>query len=75
MIWYEKKEFVKKAIDQNHYGSDIFIWMDAGCLRDKKWFDKELFLQTKPFKKIMKPGKVYVGELGAPFKKLVYDEH
>jgi hypothetical protein len=32
-IWYEKKEFILKAMDilpEN----DIFIWCDAGCIRD-----------------------------------------
>lgn len=31
-IWYEKKEFVLKAI--NMVDSEIFIWCDAGCVRD-----------------------------------------
>jgi hypothetical protein len=33
IIWCEKKEFVLKAIEKNHFNSDIFIWCDAGCVR------------------------------------------
>lgn len=30
-IWYEKKEFVKRAM--NISDADVFIWCDAGCVR------------------------------------------
>lgn len=33
MIWYEKKEFVLKAIEKNYYNTEYFIWCDAGCVR------------------------------------------
>ena len=36
-IWYEKKEFVKKAIEINPFNSDYFIWIDGGICRDEKW--------------------------------------
>lgn len=32
-VWYEKKEFVLRAIDINP--CDIYIWCDAGCIRDQ----------------------------------------
>ncbi len=35
-IWYEKKEFVRKAIQLNPYGSTDFIWCDAGILRSQE---------------------------------------
>ena len=31
-IWYEKKEFVLKAFE--YIKSDVYIWCDAGCVRD-----------------------------------------
>lgn len=37
-IWYDKKDFVLKAIDMNPFNSEVFIWCDAGCIRDESWF-------------------------------------
>jgi len=31
-IWYEKKEFVKRAFEMSD--ASVFIWCDAGCVRD-----------------------------------------
>lgn len=31
-IWYEKKEFVKRAMSLS--AADVFIWCDAGCVRN-----------------------------------------
>jgi hypothetical protein len=31
-IWYEKREFIRKAMDMVE--SDVYIWCDAGCVRD-----------------------------------------
>lgn len=36
-IWYEKKEFVRKAIDINYFGSEKFVWCDAGICRNREW--------------------------------------
>jgi hypothetical protein len=33
-VWYEKKEFVLKAIEANPFQSKKFVWTDAGCMRD-----------------------------------------
>lgn len=32
-VWYEKKEFVRKAIEINPFGSTDFVWCDSGILR------------------------------------------
>lgn len=32
-VWYEKKEFVRRAIELNPYGHTDFVWTDAGCCR------------------------------------------
>ena len=34
IMWYEKKEFVKRTIEMNPYGTDKYLWLDVGCLRD-----------------------------------------
>lgn len=40
-VWFEKKEFVKRAIGiaaANNLNTDVpFIWCDAGCVRDDRW--------------------------------------
>lgn len=33
VIWYEKREFVRKVIDMIP-DADVYIWCDAGCVRD-----------------------------------------
>ena len=32
-VWAEKMYFVKRAMDENPFGSDKFIWCDAGIMR------------------------------------------
>jgi len=32
-VWYEKKEFVMRAIEMNPFGSTDFLWCDAGIVR------------------------------------------
>ena len=48
-IWYEKKEFVKKAINMNFYGSKIYLWCDVGTLRAPLTFDKQAFGELRNF--------------------------
>lgn len=33
-VWYEKKEFVLRAIARNPFGSTKFVWTDAGIMRN-----------------------------------------
>jgi hypothetical protein len=35
-VWYEKKEFIKRAIELNPWGHTDFVWADAGICRDPK---------------------------------------
>ena len=37
ILWYEKKEFVKKAIETNFFSSSKFVWCDAGICRYNEW--------------------------------------
>ena len=39
-VWYEKKEFVLKAIEKNYFNSSKFIWMDAGICRSVDWIEQ-----------------------------------
>jgi glycosyltransferase involved in cell wall biosynthesis len=62
-IWYEKKEFVKRAIQLNPFNHTKFVWCDIGVIRhpyllsgmtqfprkDKIPDDKMLLLQIEPF--------------------------
>lgn len=38
IIWYEKKEFVLRVIEENPFNTDYFIWCDAGCMRHSAYF-------------------------------------
>ncbi len=33
-VWYEKKEFVRRAIELNPFGHTDFVWTDAGTFRN-----------------------------------------
>lgn len=33
MVWNEKFNFIRRAIELNPYESDMFFWCDAGCFR------------------------------------------
>jgi len=36
-MWYEKKEFVLRAIEMGAFGAKKFVWCDAGILRFNHW--------------------------------------
>jgi len=63
-VWYEKKEFVLRAIEMNPFGSDRFVWCDAGIGRNPEWLDK---MQAFPAREIVPCGKMLVLQI-APFK-------
>ena len=44
-IWYEKKEFVRKAIIANYFNTSKFVWCDAGICRNEEWIP---YIQTFP---------------------------
>lgn len=64
LIWNEKSNFLKKAIEKDHFKTDYFLWVDIGCFRRPNldfihWpnpirinqipKDKILLLQVYPF--------------------------
>lgn len=38
-VWYEKKEFVKRAIELNPFGHSTYVWADAGLIRNPEICD------------------------------------
>ena len=38
-VWYEKKEFVKRAIALNPFGHSTYVWADAGLIRNPELCD------------------------------------
>lgn len=44
-IWYEKKEFVRKAINANYFNTSKFVWCDAGICRNETWIP---YIKTFP---------------------------
>lgn len=62
-IWYEKKEFVARAIEMNPFGSEHFIWCDAGICRFPEWV---AHLQAFPRREMVPNGKMLALRI-APF--------
>lgn len=57
-IWYEKKEFVRRAIEMNPFGSETFVWCDAGICRNPSWIP---YLAARfPLEKQVPRGKMLV---------------
>jgi hypothetical protein len=56
-LWFEKKVFVKRAIQLNPYRTDYFFWCDAGCVRSDAW--SPLIRTFGQNIASMEPGKLY----------------
>jgi glycosyltransferase involved in cell wall biosynthesis len=54
-LWYEKKEFMLRAIAANPFCSDRFVWCDAGIGRFP-----EMFLQKFPVRELIPSGQMLV---------------
>jgi hypothetical protein len=55
--WYEKKEFVQRAIALNPFGSDKYVWCDAGICRYPAWIP---YLMPFPKAEIVPAGRMLV---------------
>eukprot|EP00547_Thalassionema_nitzschioides_P004231 CAMPEP_0194217296 /NCGR_PEP_ID=MMETSP0156-20130528/20939_1 /TAXON_ID=33649 /ORGANISM="Thalassionema nitzschioides, Strain L26-B" /LENGTH=420 /DNA_ID=CAMNT_0038946309 /DNA_START=77 /DNA_END=1339 /DNA_ORIENTATION=- len=44
-IWLSKSYFVTTAINLNFFESDVYMWSDIGCFRNKRYNGKEMILQ------------------------------
>lgn len=56
-LWYEKKEFIQRAIALNPFQSKEFVWCDAGIGRYPEWLP---LLQRFPEKEFIPKGKMLV---------------
>lgn len=54
-MWYEKKEFVMRAIGMNAFGADKFVWCDSGILRYPEWIPA---IQNFPMGERIEDGKM-----------------
>ena len=64
-IWYEKKEFVLRAISMDAFGAEKFVWCDAGILRFPNWLAA---IQTFPDESKIQNGKMTLLNI-APFQE------
>lgn len=54
-IWYEKKEFILRAIEMKAFEATKFVWCDAGILRYKLWLP---FIKQFPLEERIPAGKM-----------------
>jgi hypothetical protein len=59
-LWYEKKEFIARAIASNPFFSNEFVWCDAGIGRYPEWNSK---IQGFPARDFIPRGKMLVLEI------------
>lgn len=52
-IWYEKKEFVERAIEMNPFQHNHFIWCDAGAFRYREWLPQLQSFGSKGIERII----------------------
>lgn len=64
-MWYEKKEFVLRAIEMGAFGAKKFVWCDAGILRFTNWIPH---IQTFPEEERIVDGKMTLLNL-VPFSE------
>jgi len=62
--WYEKKEFVLRAAAMNPFGSDKYVWCDAGICRNPLWVP---YLKGFPEESLVPAGRMLVLRL-EPFE-------
>lgn len=53
--WYEKKEFVLKAIEMKAFNATRFVWCDAGILRYPDWLQ---FIHRFPLEEFIPAGRM-----------------
>lgn len=57
-IWYEKMEFVRRAIDMNPFGHRRFIWCDAGAFRYNEWIPSLQTFGSQGIASVVPDGKI-----------------
>lgn len=64
-LWYEKKEFVRRAIEMNPFSSEKFVWCDAGICRTAEWVG---VLRRFPLPEMVPSGKMLMLSID-PFRQ------
>jgi hypothetical protein len=64
-LWYEKKEFVRRVIEENPFGTETFVWCDAGIGRHPSWIPH---LQHFPLEVKVPRGRMLLLNI-APFEE------
>ena len=65
-LWFEKKEFIRRAMEANPFKSQKFVWCDAGICRHLEWVD---MLRTSfPQESMIPSGKMLVLQID-PFRE------
>jgi hypothetical protein len=76
MIWNEKLNFIKKAIDFNFFNSSYYAWCDFGSVRNSLYPD--LYIKTFPNLSNLTEEKIYMFKVDCEFSeedyKNPYDE-
>lgn len=67
MIWNEKLNFIKKAINLNFFNSSHYAWCDFGCVRNSKY--PELYLKNFPNLAKITENKIYLFKADCEFNQ------
>ncbi len=67
-IWYEKKEFVNRAMQLSN--AQFFIWCDAGCIRDTNAEEAAIKFGLRNYK--FTPGKLHIQKIRNIPEKIYY---
>lgn len=62
-VWAEKMYFVKRAIDENPFGSEKFIWCDAGIMRTDEDANRGFLFGCN--EQVISDTKMHILEVGA----------
>jgi hypothetical protein len=63
IIWNEKSNFVKEAIQQNYFKTDYFCWCDIGCFRTSNQVSK--YRNFPDILKLTSNDKIHLLNIGA----------
>ena len=66
LIWNEKLNFVKKAIDLNFFNTSYYAWCDFGCVRNSIY--PKIYLKNFPNLSKLTDDKIYMCKVDCDFK-------
>ena len=62
LVWAEKTNFLKIAIEKNYFKSNCFYWIDSGCFRNPESVQDYINDWPSP-EKCFEDGRVYMNEI------------